>query len=143
MNRTIQRLIDTGAPMQFKDGAGELSIGQYEKTTNISLPQDYREWLLFSNGSEIFVPGTVFYGVDSTAKNSLIEKNSQKERGLFAIGDSLLVIGRFNFGDLLCMDLNNGEIIQWDHETNEEFLRWNNFFDFIEEEITSFADEGV
>ncbi|GFH42496.1 hypothetical protein Hs30E_10470 [Lactococcus hodotermopsidis] len=142
MNPTIKHLIDTKAEMHFHAGASEDSIRHYENEANVKIPSAFREWLLFSDGGEIFVPGTVLYGVDGNAKPSLFSGNSGQERGTFALGDSLLVIGRFNFGDFLCVDTNSGEVVQWNHEADEEFLRWSNFFAFIEEEIASFTSEG-
>lgn len=141
MNATIQRLLDTKAKMTFHIGASVSQITNYENETNNKLPNDFKEWLLFSNGGEIFVPGTVLYGVDNNAKSSLLNENDDQKRGAFSLDDSLLVIGRFNFGDLLCIDLNCAEVVQWDHEEDEEYLRWNSFFEFIEEEITAFVSE--
>lgn len=142
MNSTIQRLINIKAPMKLKPGADQNSIMRYEDSVNISLPKEYQEWLLFSNGGEIFVPGTLLFGVGDSETHSLVEQNRDAARELFALNDSLLIVGRFNFGDLLCLDLRSGEAVQWDHELDEEFLRWPSFYQYLDEEITAFVGEG-
>ena len=141
MNPIIQRLLETGAEMDFVNGANERDIALYEQSKGFKLPSDYREWLLFSNGGEIFVPGTQFFGVDTVSNYSLVNQNSKEIRSIFSLANFLLIIGRMNFGDLLCIDLNTNEIVQWDHETDEEFLRWSGFFAFLSEEIDSFIDK--
>ena len=141
MNATIQRLIYSQAPSKLLHGVTESEIAGYEKEEGITIPTEYREWLMFSDGGEIFVPGTRLYGVGTSVKTTLATMNTQKERNLFTMDSSLLIVGTLNFGDLLCLDLRSGEVVQWDHEDDEEYLRWGNFFNYLDEEITSYLGE--
>jgi len=142
MNQTIQKLIDTNAPMRFKPGADAGAVEKYEQAAGITIPASYREWLDFSDGGEIFVPGTEFYGVNADERFSLYSENDPKAREVFSLDASMLIVGQLNFGDLVCLDVNSGEIIQWDHELDEEYLRWTDIFSFIEDEITDYVTVG-
>lgn len=109
-------------------GITKKDIKKYEKEANILLPIDYKEWLLSSNDGGIFDLDITFYEIEK------LNMENQKLHNMFAFPISYLTIGKFNFGDLICINLNTGEIVQWDHETNEEFLKWNTFWEFLEEE---------
>ena len=141
MNLTIQRLIDSHAPLKFFPGVKKSEIARYEQEEGITIPTEYREWLMFSDGGEIFVPGTRLYGIGIGAEKTLVTVNAQEERYLFALDSSLLIVGTLNFGDLLCLDLSSGEVVQWDHEDDEEYLRWDSFFNYLDEEIKSYLGE--
>jgi hypothetical protein len=66
--------------------------------------------------------------------------NGKSIRENFNIPATLLIIGKTNDGDWLCINLNpKNEIIQWDHEQDEEFCRWEN----LEEWLTETIDEYV
>ncbi len=58
-------IISAQGEMRFLESATEEKIVAFEKEHNIKLPTKYREWLLFSDGGEIFLPaGIQFYGVE-------------------------------------------------------------------------------
>lgn len=81
--------------------------------------------LLISNGLEINVPGTVIYEADRMT----IEKEK-------------ITIGYLNFGDQL-MVLKTGELLQMNHETDEEYLRWNSICEFLEEELQNIGGVSI
>jgi hypothetical protein len=136
MNKTIERLLKTGGTIEKQPPATAESISKVEKALNAVLPAAYREWLGFSNGGEIFVPGTIFYGTDGN--NSLANNNTSKLREQFSIPKNLVIIGQMNFGDFVCADLNTQQIVQWSHDDGEEFLRWDNFYIFLDNEISDY-----
>ena len=50
--------------MSFLDPATEKQISAFEKKNGFTFPEEYREWLTFSDGGELFLPaGMQFYGV--------------------------------------------------------------------------------
>ncbi len=59
--------------MNFLDGATEEQIANFEKEYKITLPLKFKEWLLFADGGECFLPaGIQLYGV---AHKPLIDVN--------------------------------------------------------------------
>lgn len=51
--------------MNFIDGTTEEKIQAFEKETEVTLPSKYKEWLLFSDGGELFLPaGVQLYGIE-------------------------------------------------------------------------------
>jgi hypothetical protein len=58
----------------------------------------------------------------------------------------MVVIAQTNFGDWYLLEQKSGEVIQWDHETDEEFLRWKSFSKFLKDQIDEaleYLDEEV
>nr|MCR5206684.1 SMI1/KNR4 family protein [Lachnospiraceae bacterium] len=86
-------------------------------------------------------PGTILYGIaHSVGHHTLSEINRKSQT--FKIPETMLIIGRLNYGDLFCIDLDNQNIIQWDHEMNVEFCRWNSLEEWLEEIIANAMDNG-
>ena len=78
--------------MNFLDATTEDKIHAFEMKYNIKLPEKYREWLLFSDGGEIFLPaGIQFYGVEHKPIID-IEDDDRPD-------DSYIVIGALASGD--------------------------------------------
>ena len=51
--------------MNFLDETTEEKISDFEKEHSVKLPAKYKEWLLFSDGGEFFLPaGIQLYGVE-------------------------------------------------------------------------------
>ncbi|MCL1984236.1 MAG: SMI1/KNR4 family protein [Methanomassiliicoccaceae archaeon] len=87
------------------------------------MPKAYKEWLLFSDGGQIFIPDFQFFGV---ANKPLIVRG-----GNSFIPANMFAIGHTSYGDPICFQPGSEEIIQWDHEENTVFLTWDDFFDFL------------
>ncbi|MCD8159710.1 MAG: SMI1/KNR4 family protein [Clostridiales bacterium] len=48
----------------YLEGASEDQVAQFETDHKITFPVKYREWLLYSDGGDCFLPaGVQFYGV--------------------------------------------------------------------------------
>jgi hypothetical protein len=82
--------------MSFLDGATAEQISHFEKEHNVILPQNYKEWLQFSDGGECFLPaGVQFYGV---AHKPIIDVDDDDRPD-----ENHIVIGALASGDpILC-----------------------------------------
>lgn len=114
--------------MAFLEGATDEQISEFEKTHKICLPMKYKEWLLFSDGGEIFLPaGVQFYGV---AHKPLIDVNDDDRPS-----KDFVVIGALASGDPIVFE-NNKEIIAiYNHEADkiEEDEIYNDFEAFLDD----------
>lgn len=82
--------------MNFLDETTEEKILAFEKEKEITLPSKYKEWMLFSDGGELFLPaGVQLYGIEH---KPLIDVNDNSRPS-----DDYIVIGAFASGDpILC-----------------------------------------
>ena len=142
MSDVFEILKTTNYPMDFQPGATVQDLAAFENQNAIRIPKEYKNWLMFSNGGEILVPGSQFYSIDNSDDDSLIFHNSDDYRHKFSLPSSLYIVGRTNFGDLLCLDIMSGEFVQWDHETDEEFLRWKSMYEYVNDELQSYSEEN-
>ena len=61
--RMIEQLNNQGK-MHFLEGTTEDQIAQFEKENDVTLPSKYKDWLLFCDGGEFYLPaGVQMYGV--------------------------------------------------------------------------------
>lgn len=125
--------------MDFNPAVSEDEIKNFERENNISLPASYKELLTHFDGGEIFVPGTLIFGINNYEDcPSIKDVNSKSKRSFISIPNDNLIIAELNFGDFIAIDLNSEEVLQWDHECDEEFDRWGTLYDFIEFLISSY-----
>ena len=84
----------------------------------------------------------LIYGINQSSKRkTLREANSKVSRGNYTIPSNYLVVAKLNFGDLICVNLNNPfNVIQWDHETDEQYCFWDSLFEWLEESIKEYKD---
>ncbi len=140
----INKLIKLGKSVDFIQGATLDQIENFEKENKISLPIEYKQWLMFTNGGELFIPGTTMFGIyndqSQTYYGQLIyKKGIDSKYKMLSIPDNLLVIGRMNFGDLICIDITGNDfVLQWDHENAEEYNRWISFSEWLSESIDDY-----
>ena len=98
------------------------------------LPSQLQELLDCFNGGEIYVPGTVIYGL--SGEQNLKWANNPEHRARFHLPSDAMVIGKENFGDLICLKLRPPcQVIQWDHERDCEFRCWDSLASWLAEEI--------
>lgn len=125
---TIIDAISTQGEMNFLEGTKEEDIKSFEKKHNIKLPKKYKEWLLFSDGGECFLPaGVQFYGV--THKPIIdIEDNDRPD-------DSYIVIGTLASGDTIIFKKTEERIYIYNHEDNriEDDETYEDFFAFLKD----------
>lgn len=136
----LTALDQCGAPMRWAAPATEEELDAFQTFTGVPIPAPIRRLLLLSNGMELNVPGTQFYtlspvwpGLLPDSLPGLLEAlwdhtGLLERRGFYPLG-------RTAFGDLLFLDVKTQEVVQWDHEADEEFLRWPNLEDYLDEEL--------
>ena len=72
LKQVIDQIKDQGK-MRFLEAATEEQIALFEKENDIKLPAQYKEWLQYSDGGELYLPaGVQLYGV---AHKPLIDKD--------------------------------------------------------------------
>lgn len=78
--------------MNFLDETTKEKILAFEKENAITLPSKYKEWLLFSDGGELFLPaGVQLYGIEH---KPVIDVNDNSRPS-----DDCIVIGTLASGD--------------------------------------------
>lgn len=118
--------IKTQGRMRFLDGATEDQISQFETRYNIKFPSRYREWLLFCDGGEFFLPaGVQMYGV---AHKPIIDVSDDDRPN-----DDYIVIGALASGDPIMCEKNNDSISIYNHEAGriEPDEIYEDFFAFL------------
>jgi len=141
MHPVLQKLIDEKAPLDLNPPATLEAIAQFEQQQGVTLPDYYKEFLQFGNGGHLFGPaGPDFYGVDRNSEYYSLEKaNSFGAR--MNLPNTFYVIGATSYGDRYCIDMNNNELVQWNHETNKESRRWATVFELFERELNSYIED--
>ena len=82
--------------MYFLEETTEDKISVFEEEKGITLPSKYKEWLLFSDGGELFLPaGVQFYGIEHKPLIDVDDNSRPSEDyvviGALASGDPILV----------------------------------------------------
>ena len=124
--KKILEHITTQGKMRFLNGATEEQILFFENKNGITFPAQYRDWLKYSDGGELFLPaGVQFYGV---AHKPMIDINDS-----YIPNEEYIVIGVLASGDsILCK--NEGEQIAiYNHEDSriEEDEVYQDFYAFL------------
>ena len=136
ISEELKKIIDTistQGEMNFLEATTEEKIVAFEMEHNIKLPTEYREWLLFSDGGEIFLPaGIQFYGVEH---NPIIDIEDDDRPD-----DSYIVIGALASGDPIVFKKTEERISIYnleddrieDDETYEDFYAFlNDTYDML------------
>ena len=98
--------------MRFLDAASDKQIESFEKDLSFRLPAQYKEWLLFSDGGECFLPaGIQFYGV---AHKPLIDATDDDRPN-----DDYIVIGTLASGDPILCEKDSERISIYNHEAGK------------------------
>ena len=113
ISERLRKIIETfreQGTMSFLEPATEEQISAFEKENGITFPEEYREWLTFSDGGELFLPaGVQFYGV---AHKPLIDVNDDRRPEDGEIYDGFTYEDFYDFldnlYDLLGMDGEDG-----------------------------------
>ena len=112
--------------MRFFEAATEEQVTKFETENDIKLPSKYKEWLLFSDGSEYFLPaGVQMYGVEH--KPLIDVKGNDRP------DDSYIVIGSLASGDPILFQKDSEKIFVYDHEAGEidDELTYEDYFTFL------------
>lgn len=125
LNAIVTQIKQQGK-MNFLAGATENQIDEFEKKHNLKLPLKYREWLLFSDGGEFFLPaGVQMYGV---AHKPIIDV-SEDDRP----SDNYVVIGALASGDPILYEKSGERISIYNHTAGviESDEIYEDFFAFL------------
>ncbi len=128
LNNIINKLNSAGT-MMFFEGASERDILEFERSNNIKLPSELKEWYLYSDGGEFFLPaGLQLYGIKH--KPILDTETPDKPN------DDYLVIGRLSDGEPVLCKKDSNIISIYNHEknvisSNETFSSFYEFLDSL------------
>lgn len=112
----------------YAKAATESDITDFEKKNAIRFPAQYKTWLLFSDGGELFLPaGVQFYGV---AHKPLINPQDDDKPD-----DKYIVIGALATGDPILCEKSGNAVAIYNHEAGriEEDELFPDFFTFLEQ----------
>ena len=118
--------------MSFLDGASEDQIQSFESDHSFVLPQLYKEWLLFSDGGELFPPaGIQLYGV---SHKPIIDVNDNDRPN-----ENYIVIGALSTGDPILCEKNTERISIYNHEAGkiEDDESYEDFHAFLNDVFDS------
>ncbi|MBO5486045.1 MAG: SMI1/KNR4 family protein [Eubacterium sp.] len=90
----VDKLKEQGK-MNFLPETSEEKVTSFEKENSVKLPEKYKEWLLFSDGGELFLPaGIQLYGVEHKPLINVNDNSRPSEDyvviGALASGDPIL-----------------------------------------------------
>ena len=111
--------------MLFLEAATLNDIKDFEHKNNIQLPKSFKDWLLLSDGGDLYLPaGVQFYGV---SHKPLIEVDSDDSPD-----KSYVVIGSLSMGDPIVFKNGTEAISIYNHEearidTDETFCDFDSF----------------
>lgn len=98
--------------MNFCKETTENKILEFEKEHNIKLPAKYKEWLLFSDGGEFFLPaGIQLYGIEN--KPTIDVDNNDRP------SEEYIVIGALASGDPILCEKAGEKIPIYNQETGK------------------------
>ena len=139
ISEKLQKVIETllaHGEMRFFNGATEAQIVQFDKENGIELPKRYKEWLLFSDGGECFLPaGIQLYGV---AHDPTIDINDADRPD-----ENFIVIGRLSSGDPIVFRNSEERISIYNREAGkiEADETYTDFSAFLKAMYDSFTSE--
>lgn len=125
----LQRIIDkisAQGKTNFLDATTENKIETFEIERDIKLPTKYKEWLLFSDGGEIFLPaGIQIYGIEH---HPMIDTENEDRPD-----DSYIVIGAMASGDSIVFEKAEEKIFIYNLESDrtEENETYEDFYAFL------------
>lgn len=82
----FQLLVSYNKCHDICEGLSEEAICCFEKSNSITLPSELKSLYRVFDGGEIFIPGTLIYGIKQSSKRkTLLEVNSKVSRGNYTI----------------------------------------------------------
>ena len=111
---------------RFLENATKEQIISFENDNSITLPSQYKEWLVYSDGGELFLPaGVQFYGV---AHKPLIDVNDNNRPS-----EEYIVIGALASGDPILCQKEGDQVAIYNREASriEEDEVYQSFYAFL------------
>lgn len=126
--KTIIDKLKKQGEMIFLPPVTSRKIKKFEKENKIKLPKGYREWLMFSDGGELFLPaGIQLYGIESKPR-IYVEK-------IDILSHEYTIIGALSTGDPIMCENNKDYIAIYNQAMGviEEDEVYRDFFSFLSE----------
>ena len=125
--------IKTQGEMIFLKETTQEKILEFEKKYKCQLPIKYKEWLMFSDGGELFLPaGIQLYGIEQKPLININDTSKPSEIyiviGTLANGDSIL--GKNNEEIISIYNLEKGQI-EIDEMYQDFFMFLNNLYELL------------
>ena len=123
----VEKLCAQGVT-KLLDAVTEEQIAAFEKENDVTLPGKYRDWLLFSDGGELFLPaGVQLYGIEHNPVIDVSEHDGPD--------DSYVVIGTLASGDPIVFRKTEERISIYNREGGriEEDETYENFYCFLKD----------
>ena len=99
--------------MIFLEETTEEKISEFEKEHTVKLPEKYKEWLLFSDGGEFFLPaGFQIYGIDHKPLID-VDNNDRPSEEYIVIGvlaSGAPILGKRDGEKIVIVRIENDEI---------------------------------
>lgn len=120
-------------PNMFKRAAPEYVIRDWERTHGTALPEQYRDWLMFSNGSQIHGQLVNIFGLDEIGKAYPF------------IPDHLVYIcDMVSDFEYLCFEKSTGRIVSFLDVYNEAELKvYDDFRHFLNSRVIRHLEDAV
>ena len=118
--------LETQGKMAFLEATTEEKIADFEKEKSVTLPSKYKEWLLFSDGGELFLPaGVQLYGIEH---KPLIDVNDNSRPS-----EDYVVIGALASGDPILFKKDSEKIAIYNQAAGriEDDEIYDNFVAFL------------
>ena len=125
---TIVNYLKSQGEMNFLPAATEAQINEFETMQAVSLPLRYKEWLLRSDGGELFLPaGIQLYGV---AHKPIIDMNNNDRPN-----ENYIVIGALSSGDPILCEKTREQISIFNLEARkiEDDETYSDFYAFLDD----------
>ena len=124
--KSIVDLLNKHGKMDYLNGATNEQIIDFEKKSHFLLPSKYREWLLYSDGGECYLPvGVQFYGVAHKPLIDITDNNRPN--------DDYIAIGALPNGDPILIKKESETISIFNKEAGkiEDDEVYDDFFAFL------------
>ncbi|MDD6568691.1 MAG: SMI1/KNR4 family protein [Eubacteriales bacterium] len=121
----VDKLKEQGK-MDFLPETSKEKVTSFEKENSVKLPEKYKEWLLFSDGGELFLPaGIQLYGVEH---KPLIDVNDNSRPS-----EDYVVIGALASGDPILFKKDSEKIAIYNQAAGriEDDEIYDNFVAFL------------
>lgn len=125
----LQQMVDElkgQGKMVFYEPTTQEKIDVFEKGNNFTFPTKYKEWLLLSDGGELFLPaGVQLYGVEY--KPTIITEDN------IIPNNNYIIIGMLTSGDLVLCEKNEEKVSVYNPEVGrfEDGAIYDDFVAFL------------
>ena len=132
----IIKLIKESGNTRLTEKTNITAIESFEEKNNIKLPIQHKEWLLFSDGGEFYLPGGVqLYGVEHKPLINVDENDRPS--------DEYVVIGALATGDPIVFKKGTQIVSIYNHESGkiEKEETYEDFYSFLKDLHETFGKE--